>query len=62
MPEPIKLPAPFRPYVKESELADRIDDLLDEYSDEISAVSAVGILNIIALRIMNDSIESENNL
>jgi len=51
MAKPINFPKSDNPYPRETELASRIDKLIEEYSGELSSVAVVGALHRIAIEI-----------
>jgi len=47
-----------RHYPKEGELAERIEDLIYEYAGEVGTAAAIGVLHIVADRILTSMKES----
>ena len=47
------------PFPREGELADRMNNLIDEYADELSSVAVVGVLETIKSEIVLDILTGE---
>jgi len=47
----------IRPFPKESELANRIKDLIFEYEGELSTVAVIGILDLVKAEITIEAME-----